>query len=205
MGPYCVEKIHKSTLICCLHPGKEAGPQTNHKKKIRGGKARTFCFRKTSFVHPRSGTYCALLLGYFGLKFLPDIRHCVYWFWLRFEPEIRPTRFVINFLFITARGERKVRLCVKLFDFFPRRILIRLTWNLSGFVPNSVEILTWNFGKKLFRVNFQKFCKNQGYPLLKLVKFRPTFCNFIMGPYCVEKIHTSTFICCLHPGKDAGP
>jgi len=27
----------------------------------------------------RSGTYYALLLGYFGMKFLPDIRHCVYW------------------------------------------------------------------------------------------------------------------------------
>ena len=45
---------------------------------MRGRKARTFCFRKTSFVHSRSGTYYALLLGYFGLKFLPDIGHCVY-------------------------------------------------------------------------------------------------------------------------------
>jgi len=51
----------------------------NHKKKIRGRKARTFCFRKTSFVHPRSGTYYALLLGYFGLKILPEVLHCVYW------------------------------------------------------------------------------------------------------------------------------
>jgi len=34
---------------------------------------------ETSFVHPRSGTYYALLLGYFGMKFLPDIFHCVYW------------------------------------------------------------------------------------------------------------------------------
>ena len=50
-----------------------------HKKKIGGGKPRTFCFWKTSFVHSRSGTYYAFLLGYFGVKFLPDIRHCVYW------------------------------------------------------------------------------------------------------------------------------
>jgi len=41
-------------------------------------------------------------------------------------------------------------LCVKLFDFFPRWILKRLTWNLSRFVPNSVKIPTWNFNKKLF-------------------------------------------------------
>ena len=39
-------------------------------------------------------------------------------FWLRFEAQIRPTRLAINFLLITARAERKVRLCVKLFDFF---------------------------------------------------------------------------------------
>ena len=31
------------------------------------------------FVHSRSGTYYASLLGYFGLKFLPNIRHYVYW------------------------------------------------------------------------------------------------------------------------------
>jgi len=75
-------------------------------------------------------------------------------FWLRFEPQTRPTRFTINFLFITARAKRKVPLCVKLFDFFPGRILIRLTWNLSRFVPNSVEIPTRNFRKKPFRENF---------------------------------------------------
>jgi len=79
LGLYCAEKIHTSTFICCLHPGKEARPQTNHKKKIRGRKTRTFCFLKTSFVHSRSGTYHALLLGYFGQKFLPDVRHCVCW------------------------------------------------------------------------------------------------------------------------------
>jgi len=50
----------------------------NHKKEIRGRKSRTFCFRKTCFVHSRSGTYYDLLLGCFGLKFLPDVRHCVY-------------------------------------------------------------------------------------------------------------------------------
>jgi len=49
-----------------------------------------------------------------------------------------------------------VRLCLKLFDFFPRWILIRLTWNLSRFVPNSVKILTWNFRKKLFLENFSE-------------------------------------------------
>ena len=33
-------------------------------------------------------------------------------FWLRFEAQIRPARLAINFLFVTARAQRKVRLCV---------------------------------------------------------------------------------------------
>jgi len=94
----------------------------------------------------------------------------------RIWAQIRPTRFSINFVFITARVERKVPLCVKLFYFFPRWILIRLTWNLSRFVPNSVQILTWNFRKKLFRDNFSEIL----WPLVKFVKFRPTLCNFIL-------------------------
>jgi len=74
----------------------------------------------------------------------------------RLEGQIRPTGFAINFLFTTTRAEMKVRFCVKLFYFFPRWILIRLTWNLSRFAPNSVEILTWKFRKKLFRENFSE-------------------------------------------------
>jgi len=74
-----LQKFHTSTLVCCLHPGREPCPSTNHKKKIRGRKAMTFCFRKTIFFHSRCGTYYALLLGYFGMKFLSDIRHGVYW------------------------------------------------------------------------------------------------------------------------------
>jgi len=75
-------------------------------------------------------------------------------FWLRFDPHIRPTRLAISFLLITVRVERKVRSCVKLFDFFRGWILIRFTWNLLRFVPNSVEIFTWLLRKKLFRENF---------------------------------------------------
>jgi len=48
-------------------------------------------------------------------------------------------------------------------------------------------------------------CPNQSYPLPKLVNFRPTFCNFIQGPYCAGKIHRSTFICCFHARKEAPP
>ena len=38
-------------------------------------------------------------------------------FWLRFEPQILSTGLAINFLFVTARAERKVRLCVNTHSF----------------------------------------------------------------------------------------
>ena len=65
----------------------------------------------------------------------------------------------------------------------------------SSVWPEICPVLSkfqWRFlggisGKNHFRRIFQKFCKNQGYPLAKLVKFRPNFCNFILGPYCAEK------------------
>ena len=126
-------------------------------------------------------------------------------FWLWFEPQTRPTRFAINFLFITAWAERKVCLWVKLFDFFPGWILIRLTLNLSPFVPNSVEILTRNFRRKPFWKNFSEVLCKPRLSSTKLVKFRPTFYNLFLGPYCAEKIHISIFVCCLHPGKETHP
>jgi len=39
-------------------------------------------------------------------------------FWLKFEPQFRPTRLTINFLFITVRAEGKVRLCANCLIFF---------------------------------------------------------------------------------------
>ena len=50
----------------------------SQKGRYKEEKPRLF-FRKTGFVHSRSGSYYALFLGSFGLKNLPDIRHCVYW------------------------------------------------------------------------------------------------------------------------------
>ncbi len=71
-------KIWISIFICCLHPSKEARPKKSPKLVIEK-KSRTYCFRKTGFVHSRSGSDYALFLGSFGLKILPDIRHCIYW------------------------------------------------------------------------------------------------------------------------------
>jgi len=127
-------------------------------------------------------------------------------FWLRVEAQIRPTRLAINFLLITATAGRKVRLCVKLFDFFRGRILILLTWNLSFFIPNSVAILTWNFWKKLFWDQFfGNFVQTKAILYQNLWNFALLSAMFILGPYCTEKVHTSTSTCGLHPGKEARP
>jgi len=127
-------------------------------------------------------------------------------FWMRFEAQIRSTRLAINFLLITATAERKVRLCVKLFDFFRGRILIRLTWNLSRFVSNSVEIFTWNFRKKTISEEFfGNFVQTKAILYQNLWNFALFSAIFILGPYCAGKVHTSTSICCLHPGKEARP
>jgi len=117
-------------------------------------------FRKPVLFTLGLGLTTPSSLGIFVYNFYKTFVTVSVEFWLRFELRIRPTRMPINFFFITARAVRKVRLCVKLFDFVRGWILIHLTRNLSRFVPNSVEILTWNFMKKLFREYFSEIlCK----------------------------------------------
>ena len=101
--------------------------------------------------------------------------------WLRFEAQIRPTSMAINFFFITARAGRKVLLCVKLLFFFMGEY--SSVWPEICHVFSQIQ---WRFlhgisGKNYFGRIFRKFCANQGYRLPKLVKFRPTFCNFYSG------------------------
>ena len=147
----------------------------------------TFCFRKTSFVHSRSGTYYALLLGYFGMKFLPDIRHNVYWVLADIWAPIFSHKIGNKFLFIIVRVERKVRLTWNCLIFF--------LFENSSVLPKICRVLSqiqWRFLGEISRKNnfgriFQKFCANQGYPLAKLVKFRPNFCNFIRVRTALKK------------------
>jgi len=176
-----------------------------HKKlqwrRYREEKPTRFVFGNSVFftlglVFTTPDSLCLLIWNFYKTFFIVLIE-----FWQRFEPQIRPTRFAINVLFITARAERKVRLCAKQFDFFPWGILIRLTWNLLYFTQIQSRFLRGISGKKYFGTIFQKFWAIA----LVCSKFRPTFYNFILGPYCAEKIQTSTFLCCLHPGKEASP
>ena len=82
------------------------------KTRYGGRKARTFCFRKTSFVHSRSGTYYALLLEH------SDVRH-------RAESKVRLCVELFDFF----RGRILVRLTLNLLRFFLNSIEI-LTLNL---------------------------------------------------------------------------
>ena len=156
LGLYCVEK--KSYVVCTQV--RRLVPRQITKRRYGEEKPVHFLFGKlVSFTLGLGLTtpysLCILVWNFYRTFAIVSTE-----FRLRFEPQIRPTRFEITFLFITASDGRKVGLCVKLFDFFPRWILIRLTWKLSRFVPNSVEILTWYFRKKLFRENFSKIlCK----------------------------------------------
>jgi len=103
---------------------------------------------------------------------------CLLRFWLRFEPQIRPTRLARSFLLITARAERQVLSCVKLF-FFSLVNTDPLDLKFVAFCPEFNEDYYVEFQEKTISGGFFRiFRSNQGYPLSKLVKFRPTFCNF---------------------------
>jgi len=106
----------------------------NHKMKIRGRKVRTFCFRKTDFVHSRSWTYYALLLGYFVLKFLPDIRQCVY---------------CVSAEVWAPDSSHKI--CNKLF------IRHCQSWNEGSFVCKIVWLFSW-VNTHPFDLKFVAFC-----------------------------------------------
>ena len=153
---FCVEKFTQvlSCVVCTLrrrHVHKQIT-----KRRYRKEKPGHLLFGKPVLFTPGLGLTTPYYLGVLVWKFYQTFVIVCIEFWLRFEPQIRPTRCLTNFLFITARVQRHVRLYVKLFDFFHRWILICLTWNLWLFVPNLVRILTWNFRKKLFQNNFSK-------------------------------------------------
>ena len=101
-------------------------------------------------------------------------------FSLRFEPQIHPTKLAINFLLSLSWLKARFVLC-EIVWFFCWRILIRLTWNLSRFVPNSVEILTCNFRKKLFRENFSEILCNPRLSFTKTSEIWPYFPKFYSG------------------------
>jgi len=118
LGTYCVEKIHTSTsYVVCTKVRRHIHKQIT-KRRHGEEKPRPFFFGKqvlfTLGLRLTTPYSMDLLVWRFYQTFVTmsiDL-------WLRFEPQIRPTRLTISFLLISARVERKVRLCVKLFNFF---------------------------------------------------------------------------------------
>jgi len=71
------------------------------------------------------------------------------------------------------------------------RVLSQIQWRFLGGISGK------NYSGRIF----QNFCSNQGYPLPKLVKFRPNLCNLILGPYCAEKNSHKHFRMLFAPRK----
>jgi len=83
-----------------------------------------------------------------------------------------------------------ISLCVKLFYVFPRWIFIRLTWNLSRFVPNSVEILTWRFRKTILRENFSEISRKPRLSTTETCEISPYLLQFLFWVRIVPKKFT---------------
>jgi len=173
------------------------------KKKIRGRKFRTFCFWKTSFVHSWFGTYYALLLGWFCLKFLLDVCHCVYWVFVENWVSDLSHKIGNKFFIDHCQG-----------------------WKLGSFVCEAVWLFSWvnthPFDLKFvaffpkFNVDSNEEFQEKNYLGKFFIIFLQTkailyqnLWNFavlsaisISVRIALKKIHTSN---CLHPGLEASP
>ena len=107
---------------------------------------------------------------------------------IRYEPQIRSTRFAMNFVFIIATVARKVRFSVKLFDHF----LTEYSFVLTEIFHVLFQILL-EFFHKISTRNYiwkmlQKLLALKSAHLSIFVKFYPSFCNFIISSYYAEKL-----------------
>jgi len=201
---YCAKKIQTSTFMCCLHPGKKARPWKNHKNMIRGRKAWTFCFGKTSFVHSRAGTYFTLLLGCFRLKFLPDVRHSVYWVLTEIWAPDSSHKIDNKYFIDCCQGWKRGSFVCETVWFFLWVNTYPLDLKFVAFFPEFSR--DSYFEKKLYQENFSEiFTQTKDILYRNLWNFALLYAIFILHLYCDAKIHTSTFIWCLHPGKEARP
>jgi len=175
------------------------------KRRYEKEKLRPFVFGKPILFTLGLGLTTPYSLGILVWNFYQKFVIASIQFWLRSKTQIRPIRFKIIFLFITAWAERKVRLCETVW-FFLGWILIRWTWILSRFVLNSVKILTWNYNKKTIMGEFFR-----NFVQTKAILYRNLWNSSLISAIsfwvriALKKIHTITFVCCLHPGKEARP
>ena len=109
------------SYVVCTQVRRHVNKEITKRRYVK--KTRTFCFWKTIFIHSRSRTYYALFLGYFCLKFLPDVPHRVCWVLAKIWAPDSSHKIDNKFFIHDCQTERKVRLCAKLCYFFQRWIL----------------------------------------------------------------------------------
>jgi len=183
-------KTYTSTLIYRLCPIKEACQKRKHKKIYKEVKSEHSVFGKISFPVLFAlgwGLITPYSLGVLIWNFFQAFLIVCIELWLRFVPQIRSTRFAMNFLFIIATIERKVSFCVKLFDHF--RTEYSSIW--AEICCVSSQIILGFFDKISTKNSFwkmlQKLLALQGAHLFRCPKFCPICCNFILSSYCTEK------------------
>ena len=87
-------------------------------------------------------------------EIFPDIRHCVYLVLDEIWAPDSCHKIGNNFFIHHCQSWKEGSFVCETVWFFRWWVHICLTWNLLRLFPNSVQILTWNFKKKLFRENF---------------------------------------------------
>jgi len=151
------------------------------KRRYGEEKPRHFVFGKPVLFTLGLGLTTLYSLGILVWNFYQTVFTVFVDYSLRFEPQIHPTRLVINFLFITANAERKARLCVKLFYFLmgeysfvlPKicRVLFQIQWILLRGIS----------GKKLFWENFSEIWHKTRLSYTKTCEISPYFLQFYSG------------------------
>jgi len=193
------------SYVVCIQVRRHVHKQIT-KRRYKREKPGRFVFEKPVLLTLGLGLSTPYSLGILVWNFYKTFVTISNEFWLRFEPQIRPTRLAINFLFILAKAEKEGSFVCETVWFFSWVNAHSFYLKFVAFCPKFSGDSYVEFQDKTISGEFfRNFVLYQGYPLPKLVKFRFTFWNFILGPYCAENIHTSTFICCLHPGKEAQP
>ena len=189
LRPYCVENIHASTFICCLHQVRRHVHKRITKSRYGVEKPSLLVFRKPILFTLGLGLTMSYTLGVLVWNFYQTFNIVSIVFWLRFEPQISPTRLAINILFITAEAQMKFHLCVKLFDFFVGKY--------SSVWPEIFRVLSqiqWRFlpriaGKNYFWRIFQKFFSKTSKSSTNICEISPYFLQFLL---CV-RIALKTF------------
>jgi len=133
-----------SNLICFLYPIKEASPKRKHRKRYQEEKPGSSIFGKnkfSSFVCFLSVTYYVLFLGCLDLKLLPDIPYCVYWDVVGFQSSNSFHKICNEFFIHHCHDWKEGSFLCETVSLFSNWLPIRLSWNFSRFVQNSIGIL----------------------------------------------------------------